>query len=226
METTNADELKKLNERLEEASNTEGESEISDALEARAKVRCLTCALSLADARTGPRNRSAESRTRQTTEHRLVHRHRLLPRPHRLLLGDSNLITSSLSKAEACVSHSLIEEGGDWDRRDCFKVYTGLHVLTLRQFKRAGELLCDALSTFAATELLSYNDFVALTVSRVSGFVDSELFRFIATGWLHASIDKVHGIVETTRPSIKHTQYQSVIRQGDVLLDEVQRLSK
>ncbi|KAG6882939.1 hypothetical protein C0993_008576 [Termitomyces sp. T159_Od127] len=32
------DELKRLNERLEEASNTEGESEISDALEARAKV--------------------------------------------------------------------------------------------------------------------------------------------------------------------------------------------
>lgn len=65
-------------------------------------------------------------------------------------------------------SHSgwtrLIEKGGDWDRRNRLKVYQGLHLLSIRQFKRGGELLLDALSTFTATELVSYNDFVALTV--------------------------------------------------------------
>ena len=68
-----------------------------------------------------------------------------------------------LVQTDSC-THSLIDEGGDWDRRNRLKVYTGLHLLTLRQFKRGGELLCDALSTFTATELLPYNDFVALTV--------------------------------------------------------------
>jgi len=226
-----------------------------------------------------------------------------------------------LAKAEA-----LIEEGGDWDRRNRLKVYNGLHLLSIRQFKRGGELFIDALSTFTTSELISYNDFVALTVianalslSRVdlkkkiinapevnqvlpelpilgdlvkslydchydkffvalatleqthllpslilspharyyvremrilaygqllesyrsltleslSGafgvtvqFVDSELSRFIANGRLHCSIDKVHGIVETTRPSLKNAQYDTVIKQGDILLNEVQRLSK
>lgn len=58
----------------------------------------------------------------------------------------------------------LIDEGGDWDRRNRLKVYNGLHLISVRQFKRGGELLLDALSTFTATELLSYNGFVALTV--------------------------------------------------------------
>jgi len=58
----------------------------------------------------------------------------------------------------------LIEEGGDWDRRNRLKVYNGVHLISIRQFKHGGELLLDALSTFTATELLSYNDFVALTV--------------------------------------------------------------
>jgi 26S proteasome regulatory subunit N7 len=54
----------------------------------------------------------------------------------------------------------------------------------------------------------------------------SELSRFIANGRLHCTIDKVHGIVETTRPSLKNAQYDKVIKQGDVLLNSIQRLSK
>jgi 26S proteasome regulatory subunit N7 len=61
-------------------------------------------------------------------------------------------------------SARLIEEGGDWDRRNRLKVYNGLHLLSIRQFKRGGELLLDALSTFTTTELIPYNDFVSLSV--------------------------------------------------------------
>ncbi|KAG6868383.1 hypothetical protein C0993_003907 [Termitomyces sp. T159_Od127] len=48
METINADKLKKPDERLEEATKTEGESEISDALKARANylTRSSSAALS------------------------------------------------------------------------------------------------------------------------------------------------------------------------------------
>lgn len=76
-----------------------------------------------------------------------------------LFFADIPLITTSLAKAEA-----LVGEGGDWDRRNRLKVYSGLHALSIRKFKEAGDLFIDALSTFTATELLSYNDFVALTV--------------------------------------------------------------
>ena len=38
------------------------------------------------------------------------------------------------------------------------------HFLSIRHFKRGGELLIDALSMFTATELLSYNEFVGLQV--------------------------------------------------------------
>ena len=58
----------------------------------------------------------------------------------------------------------MVEKGGDWDRRNRLKVYNGLYLLSIRQFKRGAEFLLDALSTFTATELVDYNDFVALTV--------------------------------------------------------------
>lgn len=37
-------------------------------------------------------------------------------------------------------------------------------MLSIRSFKRGGELFIDALSTFTANELLEYNDFVTLCV--------------------------------------------------------------
>lgn len=57
-------------------------------------------------------------------------------------------------------------------------------------------------------------------------FIDNELSRFISQGRLNCTIDKVHGIVETNRPSAKNAQYETVVRQGDILLNSVQKLSK
>ena len=57
-------------------------------------------------------------------------------------------------------------------------------------------------------------------------FVDNELSRFIALGRLNCTIDRAHGIVETNRPSAKNSQYETVIRQGDILLNSIQKLSK
>lgn len=60
--------------------------------------------------------------------------------------------------------HSLVDEGGDWDRRNRLKAYQGLHLLSIRNFTLGGQLLLDTLSTFTATELIDYDDFVALCV--------------------------------------------------------------
>jgi 26S proteasome regulatory subunit N7 len=314
MQKANEEELAKLDERLAEAEKTEGETDISDAL--RAKANFWT--------RVGDKDRAlqAQSVALEKTPG-LGSRIDIVLTIVRIgfFFGDNDIVVENLNKAE-----SLIDSGGDWDRRNRLKVYRALHLLGIRQFKRASELLLDALSTFTASELVDYNDFVALAViagaltlgrvdlkkkviaapevnsvlpeipvlgdliknlydchydkffvalatlentillpsrllnpharyyvremrilayaqllesyrsltlqslSRAFGvteeFVDSELSRFISLGRLHCTIDKVHGVVETTRPSVKNAQYEKVVKEGDVLLNEVQRLSK
>ena len=57
-------------------------------------------------------------------------------------------------------------------------------------------------------------------------FLDQELAGFISAGRLSCSIDKVNGIVSSTRPDTKNAQYQATIKQGDLLLNRVQKLSR
>jgi len=57
-------------------------------------------------------------------------------------------------------------------------------------------------------------------------FLDKELCRFIVSGRLSCKIDKVGGVVETSRADVKNGQYNAVIKQGDVLLNRIQKLTK
>ncbi|KAM3748169.1 hypothetical protein ACB098_05G088300 [Castanea mollissima] len=57
-------------------------------------------------------------------------------------------------------------------------------------------------------------------------FIDLELSRFIAAGKLHCKIDKVVGVLETNRPDAKNALYQATIKQGDFLLNRIQKLSR
>ncbi|KAJ7349331.1 PCI-domain-containing protein [Mycena albidolilacea] len=313
LEAKNSAALEKLDERLKHAHETEGESEISDALRGRANY--LT--------KIGDKDASAAQLLAFEKTPGLGSRIDISLTLVRIAFfwGNREDITKYLSKAE-----TLIEEGGDWDRRNRLKVYRGLYMLSIRQFKSGGDLFIDALSTFTATELISYNDFVGMTViagvlglSRVElkkkiigspevnqvlpevpllgdlvnslyachydkffvalaeleqthllpsrilaphtrfyvremrilaysqllesyrsltleslsgafgvsvNFIDNEISRFIAAGRLHCTIDKVHGTVDTTRPLKKNAQYETVVKQGDILLNEVQRLCK
>ena len=58
----------------------------------------------------------------------------------------------------------LIEEGGDWDRRNRLKVYQGLHALMMRDFKTAAKQFLDTVATFTSYELMDYNTFVIYTI--------------------------------------------------------------
>lgn len=243
---------------------------------------------------------------------------------HKIRIGlfymDHDLISKNLEKAKG-----LMEEGGDWDRRNRLRVYQGLYSMAIRDFKSAASLFLETVSTFTCYELCEYKSFVIYTVlcslislERVDlrskvikgaeilevlhglpdvhqllfslyecqyglffqklawveqymkterilsphyrfyvremrilaysqllesyqsltlqymasafgvtvSFIDSELARFIAAGRLHCKIDKVNGIVETNRPDNKNYQYQSCIRQGDILLNRIQKLSR
>ena len=39
-------------------------------------------------------------------------------------------------------------------------------------------------------------------------------------------IDKAHGTIENRRPDTKNAQYSRIIREGDVLLNALQKLSR
>lgn len=57
-------------------------------------------------------------------------------------------------------------------------------------------------------------------------FLDKEISEFIVAGRLHAKIDKVAGVIETNRPDARNALYQQTIKQGDLLLNRIQKLSK
>jgi 26S proteasome regulatory subunit N7 len=234
--------------------------------------------------------------------------------------NDKDLIKRNIQKAK-----SMIEQGGDWDRRNRLKVYEAYYLLSIRQFKTSAELFLDTLATFSSEELFSYEKNVFYTVitsivslDRVSlkekvvdspdvntviktiphlneflrsfynsdyalffsslahiteamkeeefchehvyyfaremrvraykqylqsyrsvqlksmaaafgvssEFIDRELSRFISIGKLDCKIDAVGGIIETIRPDTKNAHYHNTIKQGDLLLNRIQKLSR
>jgi len=234
--------------------------------------------------------------------------------------NDKDLIKRNIQKAK-----SMIEQGGDWDRRNRLKVYEAYYLLSIRSFKTSADLFLDTLATFSSEELFSYdknvfytvitsivsldrvslkekvvdspdvstvikniphlNDFLrsfynsdyALFFSSLahitdamkeeefchehvyyfaremrvraykqylqsyrsvqlksmahafgvsSEFIDRELSRFISIGKLDCKIDAVGGIIETIRPDTKNAHYHNTIKQGDLLLNRIQKLSR
>ena len=59
---------------------------------------------------------------------------------------------------------TLVDGGGDWDRRNRLKAYQGLYLLTIRSYNLAAPLLLDSLSTFTSYELCSYSSLVVYSV--------------------------------------------------------------
>ena len=60
-------------------------------------------------------------------------------------------IRANLDRANA-----MMEEGGDWDRRNRLKVYEGLYSMSVRNFSKAADLFLETVSTFTSYELMDY----------------------------------------------------------------------
>lgn len=313
MKAENAQKIEQLDAAIEDAEKNLGEMEVREAYLAKAeylsKIGAKEAALTV---------------FRKTQDKTVSLGHRLDLLFHIIRLGlfyiDHDLITRNIEKAK-----TLIEEGGDWDRRNRLKVYQGVYCMAIRDFKNAANYFLDTVSTFTSYELMDYRTFVTYTVicsmislprvdlrekvvkgseilevlhsapdireylfslyncqyaqffrklafvenmlkkdrllaphfryyvreMRISAytqllesyrsltlqymadafgvtveFIDRELARFIAAGRLHCKIDKVGGIVETNRPDSKNYQYQACIKQGDILLNRIQKLSR
>lgn len=141
-------ELKKIDERIEDAQENLGESEVREALLAKA----------LFYIRIGDKEKSLEH-LRETETKTVAVGQKMDLVFHILRLGffhlDFNLITKSVDRAK-----SLFEEGGDWERKNRLKVYEGLLYMSSRQFKKAADLFLDAISTFTTYELFPYSSFI------------------------------------------------------------------
>jgi 26S proteasome regulatory subunit N7 len=58
----------------------------------------------------------------------------------------------------------LIDRGGDWERRNRYKTYNGLYLMSARKFNEAAELFIDSLATFTSTEISTYERIVEFAV--------------------------------------------------------------
>lgn len=152
MQAKNAEVLKKLDEAIEDAEKNLGEMEVREAYLRKAEFY----------SRIGDKD-NAVNTFRQTYEKTVSLGHRLDIIFHLIRIGlffmDHDLITRNIDKAK-----DLIEEGGDWDRRNRLKVYQGAYCMAVRDFKTAANLFLDTVSTFTSYELMDYKAFVRYTV--------------------------------------------------------------
>ncbi|XP_021855202.2 26S proteasome non-ATPase regulatory subunit 6 homolog [Spinacia oleracea] len=146
------DELKKLDEKIADAEENLGESEVREAHLAK----------SLFYIRIGDKDKALEQL--KVTETKTVAVGQKMDLVFfTLQVGlfdmDFDLISRSIDKAK-----NLFEEGGDWERKNRLKVYEGLYCMSTRDFKKAASLFLDSISTFTTYELFPYDTFIFYTV--------------------------------------------------------------
>ena len=78
--------------------------------------------------------------------------------------------------------------------------------------------------------LRSYKTVTMENMANVFGvstsFIDNELSNFISQGRINAKIDKVSGIIECSHSEQNVDLYQTTIRQSDILISKIHKLSK
>jgi 26S proteasome regulatory subunit N7 len=90
--------------------------------------------------------------------------------------------------------------------------YRELRVLMFKQF----------LASYRSVTLQKMAQAFAIPVS----LLDIQLCCFIAANRLTCKIDKVSGQVITARSDSKNTNYQSLLKNGDLLLNKIQKLAR
>ncbi|PWA83135.1 26S proteasome non-ATPase regulatory subunit 6 [Artemisia annua] len=146
------EEVKKLDEKIADAEENLGESEVREAHLAK----------SLFYIRIGDKDKALEQL--KVTEGKTVAVGQRMDLVfYTLQMGffymDFDLISKSIDKAK-----KLFEEGGDWERKNRLKVYEALYCMSTRNFKKAADLFLDSTSTFTTYDLFPYDTFIFYTV--------------------------------------------------------------
>ena len=102
-------------------------------------------------------------------------------------LGCAMVGDSGVPSSRSC---SLMEEGGDWDRKNRLKIYEGLYALSTRNFTVAATNFFDTMATFTCSEAMSYHAFVkyavfACMVAMDRGFVKEKVSRALPAARAH-----------------------------------------
>jgi 26S proteasome regulatory subunit N7 len=144
--------LKELDDKIKDAEENFGENEVREALLAKAEYYH----------KIGDKDKALEA-YRITTEKTVALGQRLDIVFAIMRIGfswlDLDLLRRNIEKAK-----SMIEEGGDWERRNRLKVYEGVYLLIVRNFKGAADLFLESISTFSSMELMTYERFVFYTI--------------------------------------------------------------
>lgn len=318
----NASEVAAADAKIKEASEIAGDTEVREAMFARANLHM----------KWGDKEKALEEYN-QVTEKTVGIASKLdvLMAKLRLSLAFLDTKNSQLDpnlkqfKTDLDKAKVLMDQGGDWERKNQLAVYEAVYLMVTRQFSEASKLLLDAIATFTTTELFDYTTFVLhacalslIYVDRASlqkdilkspeilsvvdeipglrqlltslykcnyrdffsalntlmpelhrsrylaphlkyylrelrvvaytqflasyksakleamadafgvsvDFMDQELFKFISAGRIHAKIDKVASRVDTNRPDKRNQIYGQLVKNGDVLLNRLHKLSK
>lgn len=75
-----------------------------------------------------------------------------------IAFSDNDIAAKGISDA-----HRLFKDG-DWEHRNRLKVYEGIYRVCVRDFRRGSELLMDSITTFASGELITFKDFIFITI--------------------------------------------------------------
>ncbi|OEL26719.1 26S proteasome non-ATPase regulatory subunit 6 [Dichanthelium oligosanthes] len=146
------EEIRKFDEKIADAEENLGESEVREAHLAK----------SLYFIRVGEKEKALEQ-LKVTEGNTVAVGQKMDLVFHTLQIGffymDFDLISKSIDKAK-----NLFEEGGDWERKNRLKVYEGLYCMATRNFKKAASLFLDSISTFTTYELFPYDTFIFYTV--------------------------------------------------------------
>lgn len=81
---------------------------------------------------------------------------------------------------------------------------------------------CQILSSYNCLSLEFMADSFGVSVD----YIDNDLSKFIAAGKICCKIDKVGGVVVTSRAGFKNSEFQQIVKHGDFLLNRVQKLSR
>lgn len=150
LEEQNGKEIARLKAEIAEAAEKEGEMEVGNKSRQLAEFYASIGENALAI------SAFEESIAKTPTLGAKIDLHFALLRVHLFFLE------SNVGEIEKVIeaTRGLIDQGGDWDRRNRLKAYTGLYYLYVWDWTVAGDGLLDSLSTFTATEIASFEEMV------------------------------------------------------------------
>lgn len=146
--TENEKEIKRLEDKIQDAVENLGESEIREANLAKSNYYTIIGA-----------KQKAATQYRTTLEKTVGQGQKMNIVLTLIRLGifwnDVDLITRNIQ-----IAQDYVDKGADWDSRNRLKAHQALYLCSVRSFEKAAELLLDTLATFTATELFDYKQFV------------------------------------------------------------------